>query len=225
MPDLSRRRPDLVELMDAPDADERTLHKTYDGFRLVNPVVSGWGTTYRKLIRPRLSASVPCTLLDVGSGGGDLARRLARLARRDGLLLHVTGIDPDPRAHAYASEHPTLGVEFRNAWAEQLDETFDFVVSNHVLHHLEELSPFLSETSRLARVMTVHSDIARSRFAYGAFGLATAPLFPGSFIRADGLTSIRRSYTARELREAVGPGWRVIQQNPTRLLAVSIGRE
>jgi hypothetical protein len=73
--------------------------------------------------------------------------------------------------------------------------------------------------------MTVHSDIARSRFAYGAFGLATAPLFPGSFIRADGLTSIRRSYTARELREAVGPGWRVIQQNPTRLLAVSIGRE
>jgi len=45
MPDLSRRRPDLVELMDAPDADERTLHKTYDGFRLVNPGVTGWGTT------------------------------------------------------------------------------------------------------------------------------------------------------------------------------------
>ncbi|TQL48725.1 2-polyprenyl-3-methyl-5-hydroxy-6-metoxy-1,4-benzoquinol methylase [Homoserinimonas aerilata] len=224
-----RRQPHLRELMDGPDCDPDALRRTYAGFGILNPVVSGWGATYRRLLRPLLSASVPRTLLDVGSGGGDLARRLARLARRDGLLLEVTGVDPDARAHAYASAHPAPGVRFVRATAAQLDERFDFVVSNHVLHHLSDVPGFLVETSRLARVMTVHSDISRSRFASVAFGAATAPFFPGpacggSFIRPDGLVSIRRSFTPAELRELAGPDWRVIALNPTRLLAVSTGR-
>lgn len=227
-----QRMPQLVELMDDPHCDLDALRRTYAGFGMLNPVVAGWGATYRRLIRPVLSASEPRTLLDVGSGGGDLARRLSRLARRDGLLLEVTGADPDARAHEYASAHPAPGVRFVRAFAGEIGEEFDFVVSNHVLHHVDDIPGFLGETRRLARVMTVHSDISRSRAASLAFGALTAPFFPapfalgpvrgGSFIRPDGLVSIRRSYTPEELRTAAGPGWRVIAQNPTRLLAVAV---
>jgi hypothetical protein len=38
--------------------------------------------------------------------------------------------------------------------------------------------------------------------------VATLPL-PASFIREDGLTSIRRSYTPAELTAAAPAGWRV----------------
>lgn len=217
------RAPHLVELMDDPGCDLRTLHRTYAGFRLLNPVVAGWRRTYRTLIRPLLSATAERTLLDVGSGGGDVALGLARWAARDGLLLRVTGIDPDPRAHAYAAELPPVAtVSFRQAWLHDVDEVFDFVVSNHVLHHLDDVPGFLDQSAQRARVLSVHSDLARSRFAYAAFGILSAPFFPGSFIRADGLTSLRRSFTVVELREIAPPGWRVVPFAPSRLLAIGV---
>lgn len=223
--DLRRRDATLTELMDDPRCDEARLRRTYAAFRLVNPVVSGWRATYRRLIRPLLSASETRTLLDVGSGGGDLPRSLARWAARDGLLLEVTGIDPDTRAHEYASALlPVPGVTFRRAGTEDLTGQFDFVVSNHVLHHLDDLPGFLEDTARLARVLTVHGDIARSRFAYAAFGILSAPFFARTFIRHDGLLSIRRSHTPGELRALLPAEWRVIPQQPSRLLLVRNSR-
>jgi hypothetical protein len=44
--------------------------------------------------------------------------------------------------------------------------------------------------------------------------------FHGSYIRQDGLTSIRRSYTAAELRAAAPPGWTVVPRPPFRNLLI-----
>ncbi len=225
IPSLAHRASTLTEYMDDPDCDPAALRRSYAGFRLVNPFVSGWGDTYRRMIRPLLSTATERTLLDVGCGGADIARGLARRARRDGLRLAITGIDPDPRAIEFARQHPAPGVELRQASSTQLvaeGARFDFVISNHVLHHLDagELERVIADSQRLTRVLAVHADIARSRWAFLGFGAATAPLFPGSFIRHDGLASIRRSYTAAELRSAVPPGWRVIRRAPSRLLLV-----
>lgn len=212
--------------MDSPDCDPELLRRTYAQFRFVNPFVSGWRGLYRREIRPLLSPSRPRTLLDIGSGGGDVARSLARWATRDGLRLTVTGIDPDARAHAYAAALPALpGLTFRRALSSQLvaeGARFDFVVSNHVLHHLSaaELGGLLFDSERLCGDVgrVLHGDIARSRFAYLGFGLATWPFFRRSYIRPDGLTSIRRSYTAAELRAALPAGWSVTREIPSRLV-------
>src|SRR5690606_12688552 len=87
MHDLRRRATHLAEFMDDPDCDRRMLDRTYRRFTYVNAVVSGWRATYRDVIRPLLSPTEPRTLLDVGCGGGDLSRALARWARRDGVRL------------------------------------------------------------------------------------------------------------------------------------------
>lgn len=225
IPPLAHRASTLSEYMDDPECDPAALRRSYEGFRLVNPFVSGWGDTYRRLIRPFLSADTERTLLDLGCGGADIARGLARRANRDGLRLAITAIDPDPRAIDFARQHPAPGVELRQAHSTQLvaeGARFDFVISNHVLHHLDaaELGQVIADTQRLTRVLAVHADIARSHWAFLAFGAATAPLFPGSFIRHDGLASIRRSYTPSELRAVVPAGWRVIHRAPSRLLLV-----
>ncbi|MUK03113.1 methyltransferase domain-containing protein [Vibrio cholerae] len=213
---LAQRDPDAVEEMDRPDCDPRKLDRTYAQFGVVNAVVSGWRRTYASLVRPTLSPGRTNTLLDIGSGGGDLPRALVRWARRDGLTLEVTAIDPDERAHAFATSRPPLpGLSFRRALSSELvaeGAVFDAVVSNHVLHHLDRsaLDSLLDDTERLARRVAVHSDIARHPVGYALFSAGTLPL-PGSFIRQDGLTSIRRSYTPDELRATVGgrTGWSV----------------
>ncbi|RKR73085.1 class I SAM-dependent methyltransferase [Frondihabitans australicus] len=225
MIDLSRRETALPELMDDPDCDLDALHRTYGHFVLVNRLVAGWRPLYRRRIRPLLSpAGAPTTLLDLGSGGGDVARALAAWARRDGLRLDVTGADPDDRAHAYATAQPQPpGVTFVRAASRDLvaeGRRFDLVVSNHVVHHLDaaELAGVLRDSEGLAGRLVLHNDIARGRLAYGAYWAATVAGFRGSFIHPDGLLSIRRSYRADELRRAIPAGWRVERPWPFRLV-------
>lgn len=230
-PLLSCRSTGEPELMDDPDCDPVALDNTYRWFGIVNPLVAAWRPVYRWHIRPVLRGAAAegrvGTMLDVGCGGGDVARALARWAARDGLGVAVTAIDPDPRAHAWASTHDdAAGVGYRAASSTELvaaGERFDVVVSNHVLHHLSaaELTGLLSDSEALARTLAVHNDLRRSRAAWTLYWVATLPLARArTFLRFDGLLSIRRSYRPGELADILPPGWRVLRQRPFRLLAL-----
>jgi 2-polyprenyl-3-methyl-5-hydroxy-6-metoxy-1,4-benzoquinol methylase len=203
--------------MDLPGCDPGRLERTYAQFALVNRAISGWRGIYRTRLRPLLSPYSPTSLLDIGCGGGDVPVLLARWAARDGLRLDVTGIDPDPRAGLFARErHATAVVTFREATAAELlaeGRRFDVVISNHVLHHLDGLGTFLAESARLSRGTVIHNDLRRSPAAYALF-FASSWVFTGSYIREDGLTSIRRSYTAAELTAAAPAGWTVARHAP-----------
>ncbi|GGD85850.1 hypothetical protein GCM10007269_30990 [Microbacterium murale] len=212
--------------MDDPDADLRMLERTYERFPLINAVVSRWRAVYRQDIRP-LARKRPIRILDVGAGGGDVSRALADWSRRDGLAVEVTALDADARAIGWARGRGG-GVQYRCAYTSELvdaGETFDIVISNHLLHHLsgEELSAVLRDSVALTSAggLVMHRDIARSRFAYLGFAVGTLPfarnLLAGSFIRADGLTSIRRAYTPAELSAVVPSGWRVRTALPARI--------
>ncbi|WP_091234685.1 methyltransferase domain-containing protein [Microbacterium sp. 3J1] len=226
--DLSTRASDARELMDDPGADVAMLERTYERFRLVNALVSRPGQFYRNDIRPRARRG-RVRVLDVGAGGADVCRMIAARLRRDGLEGEVTALDADERAVRWAAAHDDgAGVRYRCALAEDLvaeGDQYDVVFSNHVLHHLSapELQGVLRDTDRLAGAggVVVHRDIARSKAAYALFAAATLPfagtLLRGSFIRVDGLISIRRSYTPAELAAVAPEGWTVRAGLPARL--------
>ena len=69
--------------------------------------------------------------------------------------------------------------------------------------------------------MAVHNDLRRSRAAWLVYWVATLPLARArTFVRFDGLLSIRRSHTPAELAAALPPGWQAVGQRFFRLLAV-----
>ena len=226
---LSERAESLVELMDDPDCDPQRLARTYRRFGVVNRAISGWGSLYRRYLRPHLaSLDRPARVLDLGCGGGDVLARLAALARRDHLEVAWTGADPDPRALQVAQRRASAGIEFRRADSAALraaGETFDAVVSNHVIHHLDSsgLAAFADDTRALSTGVVLHSDISRGRLAYGLFVVGITPLAPGTFLRTDGLRSIWRSYRPAELAALLGAGWRVEGLAPFRLCALAEG--
>ncbi|MET3720378.1 class I SAM-dependent methyltransferase [Arthrobacter sp. UYEF21] len=216
---MRQRESEAVELMDALDCDPQKLEQTYRQFGLVNWLFSGWRKLYVEELRPLLSPGTITTVLDIGSGGGDLARLLAQWSQKDKLILEITGTDPDARAYGFAGRRPHHpSVSFLQADSSGLvrdGRRFDVVISNHVIHHLPpaDLTRLLTDSQTLARQLCLHNDLRRSMAAYGLFWLAALP-FRGSFIRADGLVSIRRSYTPAELTAATPPGWCVQRHAP-----------
>lgn len=227
---LSQRDTELRELMDDPHCDPQRLQATLRRFALVNRLVAGWDTVYRARLRPIFSEmDAPIRVLDLGSGGGDVIERLAGLAAREGFDVHWTGADPDPRAFAVAQERNLPQATFVCTDAASLldhHQRFDVVISNHVLHHLEpqELLEFTRNSRALSSGHVLHSDIARSRLAYCLFAVGITPLAPGTFLRVDGLRSIRRSYWPQELSAALGSEWNVTSPVPFRVIAESSGR-
>jgi 2-polyprenyl-3-methyl-5-hydroxy-6-metoxy-1,4-benzoquinol methylase len=223
--DLTERAVELTEIMDDPDCDPRALARTYRRFALVNALVSGWRAVWRTHVAPALPADGRGRVLDLGCGGGDLARAIVRWAAADGFDVEVVGVDPDPRAIDAATRSTTRGVTFRQQSSGELvsaGERFDVVVSNHVLHHLgdAERHGFLADSAALAASRSLHSDIRRSPEAYRAYALGSAVVAAGTFVRVDGLRSIRRSFTLPELRDALPTGWRAEQAAPHRVLAI-----
>lgn len=228
---LATRDTALAELMDDPACDPALLQRTLQRFELVNRLVSGWGVVYRTHVRPMLADSDGVVrILEIGCGAGDVLRRVVRRARADGFAVEGVGIDPDERALEVAERASGLAhVHYRRAYSRELVEEgsrFDLVISNHVVHHLDsaQLDGVIADSDALATRLSLHADIARGRIAYAAYAVGITPLAPGTFLRTDGLRSIRRSYTAQELAAALPDDWAVEQPVPFRLLAVRHSR-
>lgn len=221
---LKIRDRSAMEFMDDPECDPELLAKTYRHFKFINLLLSRWIKIYRQHILPfARDEKRAVTVLDIGFGGGDILRNLAEWSARDGINVQLTGIETDRRALSYVHEwsHHT-SIRFLRASPSDLlgnGVKFDFVISNHLLHHLadEACLNLMEEAIRLSHHKVLFNDIERSDTGYLLFNLLK-PMFYNSFIIPDGLTSIRRSFTSRELRKLVPGTWQVFRLFPYRLL-------
>ena len=222
---LSSRQPNLVEQMDRKDCDPVKLENTYRQFSVINGLLSNWKRIYRQQIRPFLKDSnKEYSLLDIGFGGGDIPLSISKWAKQDGINLEILAIETDERAYQFAnSVSVDPSVTFLKSSSTELvnqQKQFDIVISNHVLHHLDQPSTIriLEEAKALARFKVFFNDIERSDVGYVFFNVLSRPLFWNSYITEDGLTSIKRCYTFRELKEIAPKDWKVERSFPFRLL-------
>ncbi len=213
----------LRERMDDPACEVSILNNTYQQFAIVNQVLSGWRRVYERYLRGQLCSG--SSLVDIGCGGGDVLQQLALWTQQDNLAVQFIGIDPDVRALEYARARSfPPNVRFYQASSTDLlnaGEQFDVVISNHVLHHLQndEVYALCQDSERLCKKIAVHNDLRRSGLAYLNYA-ATKLLFWNSYVTQDGLCSIRRSFTTSELQSVVPQHWQVTPMIPYRNLLI-----
>jgi len=150
------------------------------------------------------------TVLDVGSGNGDFARRLIQRAQKRGIEVRVIGLDISQLHLNIAREltPPDAPLEWLCADVfalPLLDESVDIVTSSLFLHHFRpaQIEQLLGECSRVARCGWVMNDCARDGWALASFRVLRLFLARSVITRFDALASIRRAYTPEEMTEII----------------------
>ena len=197
-----------VEYLDAPDVDPRLVRRSLRDVALSNRLFGGVRAVLMEL-GPVLGAArrrgVPLTLLDVGTGHGDIPARAREAAARRGVTLQTVGLD-NAEELAAANRH-RIGVSVCGDGLALpfADASVDVVTCSQVLHHFpeQEALRLVRELNRVARQRVVVSELRRSWLAAGGIWLASFPLRFHPVSRHDGVVSVMRGFTGRELRECV----------------------
>lgn len=166
----------------------------------------------------------PLTLLDVGTGAGDIPAAARALAARRRVPIRTTGLERTvriSRASTPACGTAITGDALRLPFA---DAAFDIVTCSQVLHHFtdDDAVRALREMHRVARRLVVIGELRRSWLAAAGIWLASWPLAFHPVSRHDGVVSVMRGFVPGELgalvHAATGvhakvcsrPGFRVI---------------
>jgi SAM-dependent methyltransferase len=199
----SRRRG--VEILDLPDVDPELVKRSLADVARANALFGGTSSALDELGSALKEVPREATLLDVGTGLGDIPCRAREEARRNGVELTTIGLD----AAAELASASQSSVDFA-VCADALrlpfaDNSIDIVMCSQVLHHFaaRESAELLREMDRVARVRVIVSDIRRSWIAAAGLWLASFPLRFHAVSRHDGVVSVMRGFTPEELEDTV----------------------
>lgn len=219
-----------AETLDDPGAEPAAVRATLRDIARLNALFGGTRAVVEAL-EPffreagRRGTVERWTLLDVGTGLGDIPRAAAAAARRHDLTLTLVGIERIPAAARLARDGGAdLAVILGDGSALPLrPRSVDVVIASQVLHHLPRAMAvrWIGAFDRLARRAVVLADLRRSRVAMAGIWLAALPLGISRATRHDAVVSLQRGFTRREfdaLLAAAGvpararyrPGFRVV---------------
>ena len=200
-----RVRPAGDEILDAPDVDPALARRSLRDVMLANALMGGTRTVMHEF-----EAVVPflpkqATLLDVGTGMGDIPRRAREVAARHGMTLDTVGLEAAEWLAAAARTSTAAAVVGDGRVLPFANHSVDVVICSQVLHHFFDQDAFalLRELDRVARVRVIVSDLLRSDLAVAGLWLFSFVLGFHPVSRHDGIMSIRRGFRPRELHEIV----------------------
>jgi 2-polyprenyl-3-methyl-5-hydroxy-6-metoxy-1,4-benzoquinol methylase len=218
-------RSNEAEQMDSADLDPTTYAEVLRDLAQVNRVTLSARPTLSFLDRATTGAR-RIRLLDVGYGHGDMLRRIARWAKRRGIVADLVGIDLNSNSAsvARAATPPDVAIDYRTGDYRDLGgEGYDIVLSSFVAHHMTEgeLLGFLCFMEEEAGRGWLVNDLHRHRFAYTGYPLLARIMGWHRIVRQDGQLSIARAFRPDDWRQLLAtaaiPEAQVVRRFPFRL--------
>ncbi|KTC90325.1 methyltransferase domain-containing protein [Fluoribacter dumoffii] len=148
-------------------------------------------------------------VMDVGCGGGLFLLNLSKYYSK----MHMIGVDISAEAVALAEnelqewrqQNKETSIVFKVQHQPELEmaaNSVDIILLNLVCHHLddEELIALLIKSHEISRKAIIINDLHRNSIAYLFYKIISPLLFNNRLITHDGLLSIQKSFTRKELK-------------------------
>jgi len=192
-----------TEVLDRSDAPAPLVRASLHDIRMANALFGGRRAVVAALepFFARVEPGARWTLLDLGTGAGDIPRAAKRAAARRGIELVTFGLEHHRAAAVLARAAGVTPIVGRIDAAPLARRAVDVVIMSQILHHAppDQAVAWIQIADRAARRAVVVADLKRSHLAAWGIWLASFPLGFHPASRHDGVLSVRRGFTPSEL--------------------------
>ena len=190
---------------------EKDLCQNLKELEFINKMLGGHSASIggiKKLISR--SGKKSYHIADIGCGGGDTLRALARWGKKKGYKFQLSGIDLKPECIRYAEEK---SVDFANIsyyqgdYKELLKQGFaaDIYINALFCHHLNEaqivdLIDWMAEHSTVGFVI---NDLQRNEIAYWSIKFLSAIFSSSYLLKNDAPLSVLRGFSKKDWKNII----------------------
>ncbi|MHC2993299.1 SAM-dependent methyltransferase [Pontibacter sp. HJ8] len=196
------------ELMDDLTLSGEELRRNLEELEVINHWLGGY-----KVVLDALEGLLekytgpPLHIADIGCGGGDTLRSIAKWARRKKMNLRLTGIDANDFMVQYARQRcggfPEISIAQHDVFSDNFQkQSYDIVVCSLFCHHFtnEQLVAMFRQLHRQAGMAVIINDLHRHWFAYYSIKYITAAFSGSRLVKNDAPLSVRRAFRREELQ-------------------------
>jgi hypothetical protein len=215
-----------VELLDDPAADPATVTTSLQNIARANRWFGGAAAVRFGLDRTlgRTVTGQTLSLVDLGTGLGDLPAVAMRWAEHRAARIVPIGLELNRAAAGLAQRNGVPTMVACAGTPPLRDKSLDIVMVSQVAHHLspESVVHLFRTCDRLARRAVIVADLHRHLLAAPSFWCGARLLGFDTVTVNDGVTSIRRGFSRRQLLDLMtlaGVKGRVTHRPGFRLVA------
>lgn len=189
--------------MDDLHCSGEVVSQTLKELEIINRWLGGNAVTLngiKKLVKDKLGND-KITIADIGCGGGDVLKEIARWGKGKNLALALTGVDANPHIIKLAKNNTKTFEEItyktQNVFSEEFQAIkYDIIIATLFTHHFnnQELAQLIRSIVSQSRVGVVINDLHRHWFAYHSIRLLTKWFSKSSMVQFDAPVSVLRSF-------------------------------
>lgn len=198
------------EIMDDLDCSGAVLDQTLRELEFINKWLGGNAVTIDALsvLFRNLEKDRTFKIIDVGCGGGDMAKHIYDWGKQNGFHFEVLGIDANPNVVAFATRHvadvPAISFRSLNIFEPDFYRLpCDVIIGTLFYHHFtrDQLVEFFSALKGQVGIGFIINDIHRHPLAYHSIRMLTRMFSKSPMVRHDAPTSVIRAFTRKELED------------------------
>jgi 2-polyprenyl-3-methyl-5-hydroxy-6-metoxy-1,4-benzoquinol methylase len=195
-----------LELLDGDNIPQEDLYQNLRELDFINTWLGGHDITkagLKKILQASHLKGKKITVADVGCGGGDNLKFLAKWARQQKLTIQFVGIDLKADCIRFATQNCLDYPEIRFVQSDYalVNETFDIILSALFCHHLNDrqMVQYLDWCQKHSRLGFFINDLQRHPLAYFSIKCLTKVFSHSYLVKNDAPLSVQRGFHKAEL--------------------------
>lgn len=199
-PDFSVRST-LPEKMDDEGVSVSEIHLALNELEKINRLLGGYNVVFNALKKINWPDRL-VTIIDLGSGGGDMLRTIALWAKNNNKQVQLIGVDRNPAMTKFAQEKSEGISNIQFITMDVFDDRLleykaDITMCTLFCHHFDDdiLVILIKRMYELASHSIIVNDLDRHWFAYHSFKWISSIFSKSYLVKYDGPLSVARSLT------------------------------